>query len=123
MATAFLMVFLSFHLKAQTGHRDSIIKIAIADAKNFRLGDADMKDFRKNRRHLAADYFNPTITAASDTALLKDSVYVQTYRQTAYKKTRKRRTVAHHVLMGIIAMDAIFLVLLLSALASGKNVR
>ena len=105
--------------KAQTTGTDSLVNIARADAKNFRLNDADFKQFRKNRHNSGSDYFKPVAANVSHSALLNDSVYVAAYRQAAYAKTRHRHTVGHYVLWG---GAAIAVVVLVSAAAANNAV-
>jgi C-terminal processing protease CtpA/Prc len=99
LITAFLIALLTAGTQAQTLSRDSIINIAKADAKNFRLNDADLKKFKKKWKK-TSDYFKPTKTNVSDTTLLRDSVYVQTYRYVAYVKTRSRHSTGYYVIFG-----------------------
>lgn len=87
---------LSATLQAQTRARDSVMKVAKADARHFRLDKAHLREFRKNR-NIYADYFKPDKALVSDTLLLQDSVYVQAFRSAAYERTRHRRTAGHYV--------------------------
>ena len=96
--------------KAQTAGTDSLIRIARADAKNFRLNDQDFKQFRKNRGNSGSDYFKPVAANVSNSALLQDSVYVMAYRQAAYAKTHHRHTAGHYVLWGGAAVAVVVLV-------------
>ena len=96
--------------RAQTTATDSLVRIAQADAKNFRLNDADFKKFRKNRGNSGSDYFKPQAANVSNTALLNDSVYVMAYRQAAYAKTRHRHTVGHYILWGGVGLTVVILV-------------
>jgi len=96
--------------KAQTAGTDSLIRVARADAKNFRLNDRDFKQFRKNRGNAGSDYFKPAAANVSNSALLQDSVYVMAYRQAAYAKTHHRHTAGHYVLWGGAAVAAVVLV-------------
>ena len=49
---------------------DSLVRIAQADAKNFRFNDADFKKFRKNRGTAGSDYFKPLVANVSNSARL-----------------------------------------------------
>jgi hypothetical protein len=62
-------------------------------------GPAAFQAYRRTRE-LACDFFKPTPSAISDTALVRDSVYVKTYREEAWKRTRRRRTFGHYALVG-----------------------
>ena len=66
-----------------------------AGALGFRQPRSSFSNYRHNRE-LASDYFKPVASAVSDTALLKDSVYVNAYREKAWQRTRHRRTVGHY---------------------------
>jgi len=107
MQKFFLFLILSLltaGAEAQTPSRDSITRIAKQDAELFWLNKKDLKTFRKDRHNYTSDYFKPVKTVVSDTALLKDSVYVKAYRRVAFEKTRKRRTIGHYVLWGYAAL-------------------
>jgi hypothetical protein len=110
----------SNNLIAQTASKDSLIKIAQADVKYFKLNSEDFTIFRKNKGNYTSDFFKPKVGAVSDTLLLKDSVYVKAYRQAAYNKSLKKRTVGHYMLVGgavyvgvtvVVAIVALFIVL------------
>jgi hypothetical protein len=110
MKKVFLFLFIAvtamLNAKAQTMNSDSVIRIAKADAQNFKLNDADLLRFRKTGRDPNSDYFKPEV--ASSSTLLKDSTYVKAYRETAFKKTKGRHTTGHYVLIGgIVAVVAI----------------
>lgn len=108
--TLLLACITTFAAKAQTAGADSLIRIARADAKNFRLNDADFKQFRKNRGNSGSDYFKPAAANVSNSALLQDSAYVTAYRQAAYAKTHHRHTAGHYVLWGGAAVAVVVLV-------------
>jgi len=132
---AAFMLLSSTALRAQTTHADSMIKMAKDDAKKFRLNrndwvkfseeqrnrsraamiyahsgitGAQRAQFRKEYRVVSSDYFKPTASVVRDAALLKDSVYVQAYRQAAYKKTAGGVS-----FWGIAAISAAFAFILL----------
>jgi hypothetical protein len=105
-------------LRANSLPVDSLVKVAQADAGKFRLNDADLKNFRKNRRNATSDYFKPVKANVSDTTLLADSEYVKAYRTIAYNKTRKRRTVWHHVWVGATVLYGATLVLIMAIVFS-----
>ena len=108
--TLLLVCITAFATKAQTAATDSVISIAKADAKTFRLNDEDFKQFRKNRGNSGSDYFKPLATNVSNAALLRDSAYVMAYRRAAYAKTRHRRTAGHYILLGGAALTVVVLV-------------
>jgi len=126
-----LVVCSAVSLFAQDIKRDSIIKIAMADAENFELNKKDMEKFRIDRRDqllgmhdpskmfdrnyreqvrtqkvdYTSDYFKPTKAMVSDSTLLTDSVYVKAFRDAAYNKTLKKRTAGHYIaIFGSIAV-------------------
>ncbi len=69
------------------------------DVKNFKLNNADFKQFRLGDINKKSDFFKPSSAAISNPNLLRDSSYVSAYRNAAYLKTKKRRTTGHHVLV------------------------
>lgn len=105
-------------LKAKNLPVDSMITLAQSDAQKIRLNDADMKKFRKDRHNSTSDYFKPVNTSTSDTSLLKDSAYVKAYRTAAYNKTRKRRTVWHHIWVGTAVLYSASLVVIMAIVFS-----
>lgn len=117
----FFLVAMSLILqcaKAQTSNKDSIVKIAKADVMNFRLNDDDLKRFRQNRHNRNSDYFKPLSINVSNRGLLRDSVYVKAYRELAYKKTKRRRTVGHYAIFGGIALVIVLAIATASAYTS-----
>ena len=101
--------------------RDSVAKMAAADARKFRLNRADLRKFRKDRRNSGSDYFKPSAAYARDSTLLRDSAYVSAFRQAAYQKTRKRRTAQHYAWVSVAVMDAIYVVLLAAVIVTGHG--
>src|SRR4051794_13960253 len=83
----------------QQAHRDSLVRAARADAKNFRLDDAVWKKYKHTLPN-SSDYFRPSEADVKTTALLSDSVYVDAYRQAAFKSNKHRHTIWHYVLVG-----------------------
>ena len=116
-----LLSLLALKAQAQNLREDSIKKIAITDAKKFKLDKADLRVFRRNRSNLASDYFKPVRAAVSDTALLKDSVYVKAYREKAWNRTRHRRTVWHYAWMTEAIVGGAEVVALISFLIIHAN--
>lgn len=96
----FLVFMISFEINAQTLSVDSLKIIAYQDTRKFKLNKADLKTFRKNKNNSTSDYFKPTATYTSNLNFLKDSTYVKAFREAAYIKTKRRKTVAHYVLVG-----------------------
>ena len=97
-------------LFSQSLSKDSLIKAAYADAENFKLNRQNFKVFRKSRSNSYSDLFKPAKANVSDTTLLRDSVYVNAFRNAAYRKTLKRRTTGHYFLMGGVIYVAITVV-------------
>lgn len=85
--------------RCQSAHQDSLVKLARADARKFRLQD-DVWKAHKRRLPGTSDYFKPTQSSTGNLALLTDSTYVKAYRETAFKKNKHRRTPWHTVLVG-----------------------
>lgn len=149
--TLLLLTLLALNARAQTLNNDSVKKIALTDAKKFKLDKARLTLFRNNahqlerdyfepmrpglsprlrppggpsgdtgslrrtsdrtgfktyrrNRELASDYFKPDSAAVSNPALLKDSAYVKTYREEAWRRTRKRRTFGHYAWVSAAVM-------------------
>jgi hypothetical protein len=87
---------------------DSVAKAARKDVKHFKLDNPLWKQFKHKRFAPTSDYFKPNTTDVSDTSLLKDSTYVNTYRMRAYKSTLHRHTAGHYFLVyGGITIGAI----------------
>lgn len=85
---------------SQSQHRDSILKVARADARKFRLEDAVWKKYKRNLPS-TSDHFKPAKGSNQVSAeLITDSIYVQAYREAAFKKNKHRRTTWHKVLVG-----------------------
>jgi hypothetical protein len=85
--------------RCQSAHQDSLVKLARADARKFRLQD-DVWKAHKRRLPVTSDYFKPTQSSTGNMALLTDSIYVKAYREAALKKNKHRRTPWHTVLVG-----------------------
>jgi hypothetical protein len=83
----------------QPARLDSLIKVARADAKSFKLDDAIWKKYR-HRLPATSDYFKPSEANFKNGALLADSDYVGAYRKAAFKKNKHRHTSWHYVLIG-----------------------
>ncbi len=93
----------------QPAHRDSLIKVARADAKSFRLDDAIWNKYR-HRLPATSDYFKPNETQLKNSALLTDSDYVHAYRKAAFKRNKHRHTPWHYILIaGSIATGIVIL--------------
>ncbi|MFI5453713.1 hypothetical protein ACHMWN_16360 [Pedobacter sp. UC225_61] len=85
-----LIFFISTKLPAQTVNKDSIENIAVKDVKNlFKLKNPQLHNFRKYRYTSSSDYFKPNELNVSNVSLLKDSVYINTYRTAAYYQTKR----------------------------------
>lgn len=118
------MAFTALHLLAQMpARRDSVVKIAQKDAQELKLSKADLKIFRRDRTNQSGDFFEPDKTTTPDTTLLRDPVYVKAFRATAYKRYKHKRTAAHYAIIGEVFLTSVFVILLVAALATGKNVR
>lgn len=93
------LTILTSAARCQSAHQDSLVKLARADARKFRLQD-DVWKTHKRRLPVTSDYFKPTQTSTGNMALLTDSIYVKAYREAAFKKNKHRRTPWHTVLVG-----------------------
>lgn len=99
----------------QQAHLDSLVKIARADAKNFRLDDATWKKYKRTLPY-TSDYFKPHETNLKNTSLLSDSTYVDTYRHAAFESNKHRHTPWHYVLVGGSIAAGIVLLALIAIL-------
>ncbi|OAQ42255.1 hypothetical protein A5893_03850 [Pedobacter psychrophilus] len=90
-----------FAFSQTPSNNDSLKQAALADVNVFKLNKPDLITFRKaGRSNFRSDYFKPNTNTTRDTSLLKDSVYVQAFREAAFVKTRKRRTTGHYLAVG-----------------------
>lgn len=104
----FIIFGISGALNAQVINTDSVKKIAQKDVLKFKLDKTDLKAFRANGRNPNSDLFKPTAKTTSNTSMLNDSLYVETFRKSAFKKTKRRKTIFHQVLIGgaVLALGA-----------------
>jgi hypothetical protein len=125
LALTILCLFITISsLLAQTTHRDSVVRIAQEDAKNFKLSSADKERFKQDKDNYSSDLFKPTDRIASDNKLLQDSVYVKAFRAAAYSKVRNKRTAGHYVLLGVggyVVISAVAVLVILGVLISGSK--
>lgn len=91
--------------------RDSVVKAARAEARNFRLDDATWKKYR-HKLPYTSDYFKPQATDLKNTVLLRDSAFLDAYRHAAYKRNKHRHTPWHYVLVGGTTVAGISVLLL-----------
>jgi len=84
-------------LKRAAFSRDSLIQDSIADVartinlakmdgRRLRLSARQKKLFNADKQNSSSDLFKPRPGLVSDTALLKDSVYVKAFRMAGYRK-------------------------------------
>ena len=105
-------------LFSQTISRDSARAKGKADARHFRLDRTDMQSFRRDKKNFMADYFKPTKATTEDTALLTNKEYIDAYVMEAYRRTSRRRTTGHYILLGGVAYLTIGLIVGLAAIGS-----
>ncbi|RDC56499.1 hypothetical protein DU508_12995 [Pedobacter chinensis] len=110
-----ICLVISNNCLAQNLQVDSIKAIAISDAKLFRLDQATLKKFKKNKNS-NSDYFKPNIYTTRNITLLSDSTYVKQFREIAYNQSLKRKTTGHYVLIGGVALVGSLLIISLVAL-------
>lgn len=99
----FLIIGSAIHILAQNINTDSTVsktKIAAEDAKHFKLDKQVWRTNRKAGFDPSSDYFKPNTTNTTHPEWLTDSVYVRAFRNAAYRKNLKRRTIAHYFLVG-----------------------
>ncbi len=99
MKTILLLLFIAAitatqHAAAQTASADSAqtIETAKSDAHRFKLNNENLKKFRTEHYPATSDHFKPSAMEAPNTALLDDSLYVQTFRTAAYYRALNYRT-------------------------------
>lgn len=93
-----LITSISTYSVAQKTYSDSIKKAVRIDAQRFRLNASDFIKFRAGGISKSSDFFKPNSNIIVP-HFLKDSTYVNAYRNATYLKTEKRRTASHHVLI------------------------
>jgi hypothetical protein len=113
-----LLVFIlgSNSSSAQTSVVDSIKKVAIKDAKKFKLNSAEVKQVKRGSITNKSDLFKPSAANTNQSQLLTDSTYVSAFRNAAYQRVIKSRTSAHYILLGIEITAATLLAVTLIAL-------
>jgi hypothetical protein len=90
------------------------------DAKEFALDPALLVRFKTEHFPATSDYFKPTAAYTSNSSLLTDSSYVQTFRAEAYNRAYHQRVnpTGHGFLIGgIIAVGTAIVVLIAVALS------
>ncbi len=80
----------TFNMVSRPVYKAGNEQIAQNDAKKFSLPHDLLKRFKDDHFPNTSDYFKPT-AATSDPALLKDSVYVKTFRDEAFYNSLNQR--------------------------------
>lgn len=91
---------------AQTANFTNIKETAIKDAKSFKLDPESLKKFKATRSNSTSDFFKPTTLSTTNAGMLNDSVYVKSFREAAYKNTKKLNVAGHHKRIGILGYAA-----------------
>lgn len=91
---------------SQSTNPESVKEIAINDANNFKLIEANLKRFKSERSKHTSDFFKPTLSTTSNASLLSDSVYVKAFRQAAHKNTRNSNKVKKNSTIGTVGYVA-----------------
>lgn len=91
---------------SQSTNPESVKEIAINDANNFKLIEANLKRFKSERSKHTSDFFKPTLSTTSSASLLSDSVYVKAFRQAAHKNTRNSNKVKKNSTIGTVGYVA-----------------
>lgn len=102
-----LFLIICSQLYAQEIHIDSSEikrKIAISDGKYFKPTKQIRKAYRNRTLTNTSDYFNPTAQTVSNSALLKDSAYVNSFKKAAYKNSVRKIKVNRRIITGIIVI-------------------
>ena len=85
---------------------DSVRKAALNDSRNFRLSEENLLKFKEHRDNASSDLFKPTPSVASSISLLNDSIYVKSFREAAYKQTKKLNAKGEHKRIGVLGYAA-----------------
>jgi len=118
----FFVAFAGTGLFAQVpAGRDSIINVAQRDAKTFKLSRAGLAVFKKGGTNYGGDIFKPNATTTADTTLLRDSVYVKTFKETAYNKYKRNQYSTRYTLFNGLFIAALTGVMVIVALNTNKN--
>ena len=122
-----LSLFSTFQLFAQTIKTDSTVlktTLATSDAMYFRVGKEVRRAYRKHQLTTTSDYLNPAGNSIRNPNLLTDSVYVNAYKNIAYKNSidsikaeRKVIVIAGVVIVGVVAGAIVIAKALANALA------
>ncbi len=88
---------------------------AVWDVRFFKLDKPTWKAFRKKRFEPTSDYFKPNIDNVKNPTLIRDSIYVETYREAAFNKTKHRRTVIYYGLGTVVVAFGILILILYNA--------
>lgn len=119
-----LIFIMSGRLYAQEIRSDSLEikrKIAFSDGKYFKSTKQIRKAYRKHTLSNTSDYFNPTNKSVSNSDLLKDSTFVQAYKQAAYNNSVKNIKIDRTIIIGgsIIIAGAIAVAVIIIKLIEG----
>lgn len=105
--------------QGQSVEKDSLTLIAKRDARHFKLADAAWAMYKKHDFPYTSDYFTPNKTYTPDTALLRDSVYVNAFRWYASGQNARRHTIGHGIVVaGLITISAGVLALFIILIAA-----
>lgn len=104
---------------AQNYNSKSAIRQARYDVRFFRLDKENYKQFLKDKKNSASDYFKPIKTKSGNSALFNDSVYVKEFKKRAYNKTRNRRLNNTMAVIGSVGVIS-YVALVISAWPTGK---
>jgi len=107
-----LTLFTTFYGVAQQRSRKEIRKTAIADAKRFKLTQADSLQFKREHRKYRSDLLKPTELTTSDPLLLQDSLYNDVFRSVTFANNTKNRPVKYALVVGGVAFLAIVILLM-----------
>lgn len=99
----------TFQLFADTKPIDSVRfkqRKAVWDVRFFKLDKPTWKAFRKKRFEPTSDYFKPKLENVKNPTLIRDSIYVETYRAAAFDKTKHRHTTIFYVSIAVVVLAA-----------------
>lgn len=102
-----IFMLLSTAYSQETAHRDSMVRAAKANTRKFRLPDSTWKKYRRQLPS-TSDHFKPVESEIKDISLIRDSVFVNAYRQQAFKKNKHRRSAGHYIFLGGSAVAVSF---------------
>lgn len=120
-------LFFNCELFVQTDSTSLKTTFATSDARRFKPTKQIRIDYRKHSLSNTSDYFKPTIQNVSNPGLLKDSIYVKSFKNAAYKnsirkiKFKQKIIIGSIVVAGLVALPFVVAKGLKSLLADARS--